>query len=300
MKKILVVGDIILDKYVFVRTERQCPEAEKPVWDTVRTDYRLGGAANLANNLSRLGDDVQACLAGLANTFAFTKIEDTTCINTSQITIVDDHEQVVKTRIVEDNGLPLRDALVARIDDKKSWGSDNEQRIERDILRIDRNQYDAIVISDYRMGTISDKAAKYLCENPPCKVFVDSKRKDLSVFRGAYVLKLNDLEHSLQVSNRDYIVESIAQFTVVTKGGDGARVIFYEPVQVKNERPCYITRSIVFPVEQVKVVDVTGCGDTFTAALAYYIITKSDDIYTATRFANVCASKVVQKLGTSI
>lgn len=299
MKKVLVIGDIILDKYVYVTTERQCPEADKPVWDTEKVEFRLGGAANAANNLDSLGDDVTVHLAGMADLYMYEQICDTTNIQPENL-MISDGRQITKTRIVQNNGKSLREALVARIDDRKMLGRVDEKRFENYALNINRDDYDAIVISDYRMGTISDKTARYLCQNSPCRVYVDSKRKDLSVFRGAYALKLNEQEHSLQVSNKDYVVESLCNFIIVTRGAAGARVSYYEPVRGKLERPTYITHAIDFPTENVDVVDVTGCGDTFTAAIAYYMTTKLDDIYTATKFANICASKVVQKFGTSI
>lgn len=295
-KRILVLGDIIVDRYVYVTTERQCQEADDlPVWDVVRTELRLGGAANVARNLLAIADDVEVELAGLCDMKTFAQICDSR-IDAHLITIT--NYAITKERIVQDGPWSLRRALVARIDDRKTWDVGYQERFESYMLDVDRSRYDAVIISDYRMGTISEKTARHFCENSPCRVFVDSKRSDLSRFRGAFVLKLNETEHSSQVSNRDYVVESLAQHVVVTLGAAGASVKTYENVPGRQERPTYITHTIAVPTEKVDVIDVTGCGDTFTAALTYFMTTKVDDVFTATKFANVCASKVVQKFGT--
>ena len=138
------------------------------------------------------------------------------------------------------------------------------------------NGYDAIVISDYNKGLVSYELIEKLIEESNhgirFPVFVDTKKTDLERFQGAWV-KINDLEYSK--------IKSECSGLIVTRGGNGAEIIHHE----------YASNA-----PSVEVVDVTGAGDTFLAALAYsYLYT--DDIKSAVDFANMAASITVQHFG---
>jgi D-beta-D-heptose 7-phosphate kinase/D-beta-D-heptose 1-phosphate adenosyltransferase len=131
--------------------------------------------------------------------------------------------------------------------------------------------YDAIVISDYDKGTVSyDIIEEAIATRIP--VFVDTKKTDLERFQGAWV-KINELEYSK--------ITSECSGLIVTRGSKGASAVYHD---------------ITVPAPAVEVVDVTGAGDTFLAALAYqFLITK--DIKLAMEFANKAASITVKHLG---
>jgi len=131
--------------------------------------------------------------------------------------------------------------------------------------------YDAIVISDYNKGTVSyDIIEEAIATRIP--VFVDTKKTDLERMQGAWV-KINKLEHSK--------ITSDCTGLIVTLGSQGAEAKWHD---------------IYVPSPIVEVVDVTGAGDTFLAALAYkYLETK--DLRQAMEFANKAASITVQHLG---
>lgn len=297
MKKILVVGDMIIDEYVYLKTERMSSEAPLPVWDVTKREFRLGGAANVAATVKTLGDDVEVHVAGMVDDFMYYQMKSLD-LNCSLLARLPDGTGVRKTRYVVEPVTTMRKSMLARIDNRKTFSDIECSLFENMMVDVDRDKYDSVIFSDYRMGTISERIAKKFCVNPSQTVVVDSKRNDLSMFRGAYVLKLNEEEHSKQASKRDYQVESLANFCIVTMGSLGAVVVNYEAMGAKQGKPTYALHSVRFPVEPVDVVDVTGCGDVFTAGLTYYMTTKSRDVYMSTKFANVCATKAVQKLGT--
>ncbi len=294
MFRILVIGDIIVDNYTFVTSERQCSEAPLPVWDEQLTQRRLGGAANVALNLSNIDSDCIVQLAGLCSSKTLEAvrsfglnplIHDTTC-------------DIIKHRYVD----ARTNQIVARFDNRKLFDHDSVKEFETAfLLEIDQGlKFDCVIISDYRMGTITEKIAKKLC-SMQTPVFVDSKRLDLSIFKGAHVIKLNDEEYGMQVSSsfgRSYVnVESLSNYCVVTKGPKGCQVRYCELADQNR----YIVHSIDVGTVKVNAVDVTGCGDTFIAALAYHMTTKQvNDPFIASRFANFCASRVVQKFGTAV
>ncbi len=160
-----------------------------------------------------------------------------------------------------------------------------DKRSKQQIVRIDNDLisqpiefetaipkvYDAIVISDYNKGTISyDIIEEAIATRIP--VFVDTKKTDLDRMQGAWV-KINELEYSK--------IKSECTGLIVTRGNKGAEAIHFDYVS---------------SVTKVEVVDVTGAGDTFLAALTYnYLQTK--DIKQAMDFANRAASLTVQHFG---
>lgn len=132
--------------------------------------------------------------------------------------------------------------------------------------------YDAIVISDYGKGVVDYTLIESILDEVKCPVFIDTKLTDLERLQGAWV-KINELEYSR--------VKSECSGLIVTRGSKGADVIHHD---------------ISCSAPNVEVVDVTGAGDTFLAALTYqYLITK--DIKESVKFAIKSASVTVQHFG---
>lgn len=147
----------------------------------------------------------------------------------------------------------------------------DEDVISIPIVNIDPTGYDAIVISDYNKGVVSyDLIEKMIDSNIP--VFVDTKKTDLERMQGAWV-KINELEYSK--------IKSDCSGLIVTRGAKGAEVIHY---------------NIKSTVSKVEVVDVTGAGDTFLAALAIKFL-ETNNIKEAVEFANKAAAITVQHFG---
>jgi bifunctional ADP-heptose synthase (sugar kinase/adenylyltransferase) len=139
------------------------------------------------------------------------------------------------------------------------------------IVNLDPTGFDAIVISDYNKGVVSyELIEKMISSKIP--VFIDTKKSDLDRMQGAWV-KINELEYSR--------IKSECTGLIVTRGSKGAEAIHH---------------GIWSMPPKVEVVDVTGAGDTFLAALAYqWLVTQ--DIKSAIEFANKAASITVQHLG---
>jgi D-beta-D-heptose 7-phosphate kinase/D-beta-D-heptose 1-phosphate adenosyltransferase len=160
-----------------------------------------------------------------------------------------------------------------------------DERSKQQIVRIDRdaqstpitfdtdipNMYDAVVISDYNKGTVSYELIEELVALS-IPIFIDTKKSDLERFQGAWV-KINELEHSK--------IKSECSGLIVTRGSRGASAIHH---------------NIDVSSPNVEVVDVTGAGDTFLAALTYQYL-DTGDIEQAIRFANQASAVTVQHLG---
>lgn len=136
-------------------------------------------------------------------------------------------------------------------------------------------KYDAIVVSDYNKGSIVEENIKYIIENFKGPIFVDSKKNDLSIFKKC-IIKINESEF-IKSTNIPKNSELI-----VTLGENGA-----------------LYKEEIIPVnKKVTVFDVSGAGDSFMAGLVVQYLIKND-LKFAIKFANVCASSVVQKTGTA-
>lgn len=291
MKRVLVIGDVMVDEYLHVTTERSAQEADIPVYDLVRTESRLGGAGNVAANIKALDDDIHvtlSCIAdGDARSLIISNGLDTYCAYGSPIK---------KTRLIN------RDIIVTRLDNKKLCDEARVSMLEEmyTTSALDLNDFDAIVISDYDKGTITKSIVEKIMKSS-ATIIVDSKRKDLSIFKGANFLNINFDEYSTQCSNKIYrqTVEELFDHVIVTRGKDSTYLLQYESVAGDRSKYSYLLHKEEFPVDVTETIDVTGCGDTHTAAFTIGLLRDKDDVRNAVRYANRCASIAVTKQGTA-
>ncbi len=176
----------------------------------------------------------------------------------------DNWHDVTKTRYIHKNS----NHMFLRID--------SINKIDRlDIKKVNLNNYDLICISDYDKGFLTEEDITYISNNHPC-TFLDSKKILGKWADNISYIKINNYEYDRSKSNITPILES-------KMGGDGCSF------QNKN-----------YPVKKVEVIDVSGAGDSFMAALVCCFV-KSQNIIESIKFANKCACKVVQQKGiTSI
>tara|TARA_Y100000310_G_scaffold293621_1_gene323341 strand:- start:5585 stop:6355 length:771 start_codon:yes stop_codon:yes gene_type:complete len=182
-----------------------------------------------------------------------------------EITFLTQDEVIKKTRYVDVS----RKYQLLRVDEEPIASP-----LRLEILDVFDDIFDAVVISDYNKGFINEEVVKKIKENFSAPIIVDSKRKDLSCYSNC-MLKINDSEY------RSCELPQDLSALIVTKGPEGA-----------------IYDGKLYPVNVVEVHDVSGAGDTFLAAFSVLIAADSS-IEDAIQFANYCASKVVQRFGTS-
>ena len=150
-----------------------------------------------------------------------------------------------------------------------------EETVDLDGLHLDR--YQTVIVSDYDKGFLTPNDIEYICTHHP-QVFLDTKKVLGEWAFNAKFIKINEHEYERSKS----YVDSLGKGQVIkTLGGQG----------------CEFDGKI-YPVDKVEVLDVSGAGDTFMAAMAHKY-TRINDIQKAINFANYCASQVVQMRGTS-
>jgi D-beta-D-heptose 7-phosphate kinase/D-beta-D-heptose 1-phosphate adenosyltransferase len=294
----LVVGDLMIDRYVRGDIHRISPEAPVPVLARADENLVLGGAANVAHNLARLGARVE-CLGVLGRDGAGARArEDLAGLGVNAAGVVADpgRPTTVKTRVVAERQQLLRIDL----EDASPIGGAIEARlVARLEARVPRAQ--VVVVSDYAKGVLTARvlrAAIDAAARAGIPVLVGPKGSDFAKYRGATAIVANQLEaqaatgvDAMEAGGLRRAAERIAAGTgcravVITRGGRGA--FLFEPP----------SRTASVSAEPAEVFDVTGAGDTFLSALAL-AHAGGATFEQAARIANVAAGIVVGKVGAA-
>lgn len=292
-KTVLVLGDVMLDKYIWGEVSRISPEAPVPIVHVQRESCAPGGAANVASNLASLG--AKAVLVGVVGNDAH---KDMLCRELEQRGIIaklalDDRPTITKVRV-----MGQKQQLV-RVDYEHTRPLDQE--MEQRIIDVVRGTpADAIIISDYAKGVVTQTLydeLKRLAEERRIQLFVDVKPRHKVRYAGATVIKTNHKEAcelaGVEEHNGDGMTEigrklvaQLQSHVVVTRGAQGVSVFSREGA----------VRHV--PTQAKQVFDVTGAGDTFLAAFALAFIA-GESLEDAAWVANHAAGIKVGKVGTA-
>lgn len=297
-RRILVVGDVILDRYAWGDVNRTSPEAPVPVVRLREETTKLGGAANVIANLAALGararlvgvvgsDEAAVDLRGLLKEIG---------VPASGLVVRRGKPTTVKTRVVslgqqllrldrEEDG-PLSEELSARILD----------RVERELARSE-----LMILSDYGKGVLDSancRKAIALARKAGVPIVVDPKGRDYARYRGVTVLKPNLKEAAEETGIAINSAESLAraaralqrtaraEAVVITRGRDGVSVF------ERRKAPA------VIPAQARAVYDVTGAGDSFVAAMSLALAAGAG-VVDAAQLGNAAGSIVVGRIGTA-
>ena len=290
--RLLVVGDVMLDRYWFGDVSRISPEAPVPVVHVQRTEERPGGAANVARNVTALGaacrllsvvgdDEAGRSLARLleAERVAGSLHRDAGFTTTVKLRVIGHQQQLLR---IDFERAPGHEVLEAKLDEY--------QRLV--------DAADAVVLSDYGKGTLAHVDRMIAAARARGKpVLVDPKGSDYERYRGATLLTPNraefrevagrwkdeaDLERRAQRLRAELDLEAL----IVTRSEEGMSL--FTAAESRHEH----TRAR-------EVYDVSGAGDTVIAVLALMVATGAS-LHDAMRVANHAAGIVVAKLGTAV
>jgi D-beta-D-heptose 7-phosphate kinase/D-beta-D-heptose 1-phosphate adenosyltransferase len=296
---ILVVGDLMLDRFVMGEVERLSPEAPVPVLRVLSDERRLGGAANVIHNIRSLGSRVTACGvigkddAGKRIIDALRRIGASTSgvfsdpkfqtIQKSRIIASPRHQQIV--RLDRESREPIHPATLRRL---------------REFILNRAERCDGVVISDYGKGAVhaellSAIAARFGKRNIIC--VVDPKKENFARYRGFTLITPNKSEaadaagidinddKTLLAAGAKLLRQWRAQGVLITRGADGMSLF----------RPRSKVRH--FPTEPRDVFEVTGAGDTVVAVCAL-VLACGGDFEAAAVIANAAAGFVGDEIGT--
>jgi len=290
--RVLIVGDVMLDRYWYGDTSRISPEAPVPVVHVQEIEERPGGAGNVALNLSQLGVDVS--LIGYIGTDS---VGDSLLDKLNHKNIhthlqrVPELPTVTKLRI-----LSVHQQLL-RLDFEEGFQHINVNALLDEYKKV-LNQVDVVILSDYGKGTLQNpKQFITLANDAGVPVLVDPKSDDFSIYSGASLITPNrkEFEKAIGKFTNDEELENHAkrameeyQFSslLVTRGEHGMSLFSQN------------SAALHLPTHAQEVFDVTGAGDTVIAALAAGLAAGCD-MSDAMRIANKAAGIVVAKLGTA-
>ena len=289
--KILVVGDVMLDRYWTGDSSRISPEAPVPVVKIGELDDKVGGAANVARNIAHL--DGQVTLLGiigedengerLEQLLANENISSALVKQSSQPTIT-------KLRVIS------RQQQVVRLDFEETFSAEHGD-IVKQAFEQQLNNFDFVLFSDYNKGSLSQiKQMIEIARDAGKTVLVDPKSKDLADYAGANVITPNKTEfvaagglvgNEMDITNsaRQIMADCKIESILLTRSEQGMSAISADS-------------KVDMPAQVLEVSDVTGAGDTVIATLAM-MMASGLKLAEAAQVANLAAGIVVAKLGAA-
>jgi len=290
--KLLILGDLMLDRYWHGGSSRISPEAPVQVVNVSQIEERPGGAGNVALNCASLGCATQLLgITGKDEAAEALEIKLAAAKIQCDFEAVDDRPTITKLRIIS------RKQQLIRLDFEQSfYATDKSGLIKR--FEAHCADADAIILSDYAKGTLSDiQSLIKIAHDKQLPVLIDPKGSDFSAYQGATLITPNlsefeavvgqcDDENQLVSKGQELIKKYQWQALLVTRGEDGMTLI--RPNQAELHLPALAQ----------EVYDVTGAGDTVIATLAS-ALAAGVSLEQAVLLANTAASMVVAKLGTA-
>jgi len=295
--KILVIGDLMIDHYLWGSCERISPEAPVQVINVGDESMSLGGAGNVVNNLKALGAQVDV-ISVIGNCETSGKLKALLAnikVNTKYLITQNKRITTKKTRIISSQ------QQVVRYDHESTdeISDESQKSILASFEKLVSN-YDAVLLSDYGKGVLTIKLTQSLiaiANNQNKKVLVDPKGLDYSKYRGSYLLTPNKKEASeatkININDDASLTKAITQLkteydldvSLITLSERGVAI--------------YDDKLRVYPTVSREVFDVTGAGDTVLASLGFALAC-GYKIDAAVEFANLAAGVVVGKIGSAI
>jgi len=293
---ILVIGDLMIDHYLWGSCEKISPEAPVQIVNINSENILLGGAGNVINNLKKLGAkvDVISVLGECEISQDIRQLLNSIDVDTQYLITQKDRLASKKSRIVASQ------QQVVRFDreSKEAISKISENKILDFFNKIVTN-YECILLSDYGKGVLTKKLTQSLIKianNHNKKILVDPKGEDFSKYKNAFLLTPNKKEASaatqIKITNKKTLKQAITELksncnlavSLITLSEDGIALL--------DEK------LIIHPTVAIEVFDVTGAGDTILASLGF-ALGCNYSINDAVKFANLAAGIVVGKVGSA-
>ena len=298
--KVGVIGDVMMDTYIWGETERISPEAPVPIVSLKKKEFRIGGAGNVALNIQSLGatsfiisvtgDDEDARI--------LQELFDTNNINTSYSFASKDRITTSKTRVISRNQHMMRLDSEITSDLNKN---DEEQLLNNFEKFIKKEKPDVVVLQDYNKGimtaTVIEKVIR-LCKQHKIVTTVDPKRKNFLEYRSVDVFKPNmkEVKEALNLIFTDTSLVSL-------------KAIHKELSRLLNHKLSFITlsekgvfyqqdeESAIIPSHLRNIADVSGAGDT-VIAVASLVYAATRNPFLMSEIANIAGGMVCEEVGT--
>jgi len=298
-KKILIIGDVMLDSYLFGSVERISPEAPVPIVDIVVKQDKLGGAANVASNIKNLGGTPLLCsvIGKDQKGEIFITLLKKLRITTDYIYLSDNRITTNKTRIIGNNHQMLR------VDEeiKTELNSDQSNLLNMFDNVLENEDIDCILFQDYDKGILNEQVINIITEkanylNIP--IIVDPKKKNFSHYKNVTLFKPNfkEFKEGLNISSSNRLEslelgskilhEKGIEIVFITLSENGIFVSYKKGKNIVNK---------IIPGISRDVVDVSGAGDTVISVVAMLI--NDLGIEEIAKISNIAGGIVCEEVG---
>ena len=300
-KKIMIVGDVMLDIYMKGKVERISPEAPVPIVSVTETFSRLGGAANVAQNLKSLGTKPILCsiIGNDEKANELLRLMHEQNMITSGIVKSNERITTRKVRIISNN------AQMLRVDTEDTFDLTDK---EHDLLMteikniINNEKIDGIILQDYNKGVLTENIIKEtvaLANERNIPVGVDPKKKNFLAYKNVTFFKpnLKELREGIGISSKDEGIDDIiksvdalheklnCRYLMTTLSERGVLIKDYETNECHH-----------IPAHLRKIADVSGAGDTVLSVAMLCLVCKQN-AYNIAALSNLAGGLVCEELG---
>lgn len=295
-KRVLVIGDAMIDAYMWGEVNRMSPEAPVPIVEISKRESRLGGAANVALNIqslgaspvlfSAIGDDHYADL--------FLDLMKKQSLTTNGIQKISSRSTTVKTRIISDN------KHVLRVDEEETYTIEEQEIINQLEQMVLSGDFDVIIFEDYNKGLLSEKLIKRAIKcavesNTP--TIVDPKKENFFAYEGVDVFKpnLKEIKEGMRVEfdakSENDLANHVADLRTRLKAKSILLTLSEDGVYFQNAQNSYSEKA-----HKRNIIDVSGAGDTVVSVAALALACGLEN-ETLMRIANLAGGLVCEKVG---
>ena len=280
--RILVVGDIMLDKYTRGEVGRISPEAPVPIVNVTDEYSELGGCGNVTRNICELGAQVD-CLASIGHDGYGDIISlELDKIGAKNLLIRSSEKTTVKERFIANH----RHVQMLRVDRESTKVVSCIDAINN-LTKKGYDKYDMVVVSDYAKGMISMPLMSFLKNQQSARIIVDPKPQQGAMYNDVHMITPNEKEWASMQVTSNYVLDKVSH-VLITKGKRGMTLMKAETNEWWD-----------IPAEPVEIYNVSGAGDTVIAIMAVCLSMGYNEL-NAAYVANKCAGYVVTQTGTSV
>ena len=306
-ERVLIVGDVMIDSYMWGDVTRISPEAPVPVVSVTKREHRLGGAANVALNIEALGATPIICsvLGNDDSGKEFMKLMYSNQMDKRGIVTSDNRMTTVKSRVIGNN------MHIVRVDEENTHNlsaSEEDQLLDR-IQRIVKTlPIDAIIFQDYDKGNITPRIiheVTALAQRKKILTTVDPKHRNFTIFNNVGLFKPNlkelkeglnididdssdeTLMHDMQIASQRLYEEQHTDIVLITLSSRGMYACDF-----RSGKP----KSILVPARVRAVSDVSGAGDTVISVITLSLAAGME-LEEAVRYANIAGGIVCEQVG---
>jgi rfaE bifunctional protein kinase chain/domain len=296
---VLIIGDVMIDSYIWGKVDRISPEAPVPIVRVTKKEDRLGGAANVALNIQSLGAKPLIC-AVIGDDFDgenFISLLKKQGLSDQGIIKIKDRPTTVKTRIIAHNQQIVR--VDAETEDDLN-DSDTISVFERIKHIISGHKIDAIIFEDYDKGLITEKLISQtveLAQSQGIITVVDPKKRNFEAYKGVNLFKpnLKELKEGLKIDLDPKNIQQVEEAVESLKRLLGAKSVML----TLSENGVYISSENgkeLIKAHKRDIADVSGAGDTVIATAALCLAAGLNELKTA-EIANLAGGLVCEHVG---